>query len=207
MYVTTHETVITSYSIHYTKLYEALRSTDKETVVDGIINMNFLYNKVYHVLNSKSEPNRNSEVVLPYYTPKVMEWSLTQGESKHMEGRCLAIDEIHNVISFLERVENEEVMNVDFLELRACDQSCAGGALMSENRFLTVERVHTRANRIQKSGLKVEEVKQNHLEYVREHLVITSYSIHYTKLYDRAAACDCSAPSRAGRSRHRPRTA
>ena len=48
-----------------------------------------------------------------------MRWSQTGGEAKHFSGRCLAIDEIHNVIDFLERMETtSEVRNVDFLELR-----------------------------------------------------------------------------------------
>ena len=34
---------------------------------------------------------------------------------------------------------------MDFLELRACDESCAGGVLISGNRFLTVERMKGRA--------------------------------------------------------------
>ena len=46
-------------------------------------------------------------------------WSLTNGEANHSEGRCLAIDEVHNVIEFLEKLENEEITDIDFLELRA----------------------------------------------------------------------------------------
>jgi len=42
-------------------------------------------------------------------------------------------------------MENEKPENIDFLELRACDESCAGGILMSGNRFLTVERLKIRA--------------------------------------------------------------
>ena len=48
-------------------------------------------------------------------TKKEMRWSQTGGEAKHFSGRCLAIDEIHNVIEFLERMESTtEVRNVDF---------------------------------------------------------------------------------------------
>ncbi|MCA1745848.1 MAG: 4Fe-4S binding protein [Bacteroidales bacterium] len=87
---------------------------DKKSPVNGVINMDFLYNKVLHGI--------------PY-----------------MKGRCLAIDEIHNVIDFLERVENDEIQDVDFLELRACDEGCAGGVLVVGNRFLTAERLRKRA--------------------------------------------------------------
>ena len=33
--------------------------------------------------------------------------------------------QIHNVIDILEKIENDELTDIDFLELRACDHSCA----------------------------------------------------------------------------------
>jgi hypothetical protein len=62
-----------------------------------------------------------------------------------MPGRSLAIDGINNVIEFLEELESEEVSDIDFLELRSCDESCAGGILTSTNRFFTAERLRNRA--------------------------------------------------------------
>jgi hypothetical protein len=75
-------------------------------------------------------------------------WSLTHGEADNMHyGRSLAIDQIDNVIEFLEKVENEEVDGIDFLELRACDESCAGGILCPGNRFITVDKLRKRAGK------------------------------------------------------------
>jgi len=74
-----------------------------------------------------------------------MEWTLTGGEARHIHGRCLSIDGISNAIEFLERLENGTLGNFDFLEMRACDKSCAGGILSSTNRFLVSERLHKRA--------------------------------------------------------------
>lgn len=68
-------------------------------------------------------------------------WSLTRGEAVHSEKRALAIDGIKNVTEILESVENDTLGSSDFLELRACDEGCAGGILMTGNRFLTVERL------------------------------------------------------------------
>ena len=48
---------------------------------------------------------------------------------------------------FLERLENDQVKGIDFIEMRACDQSCAGGILLTGNRFMTVERLERRAKR------------------------------------------------------------
>ncbi len=112
------------------------------SVITGVINMDTLYNKVYGYI--KNNKNQFAEVEWnDQLTEKAFRWMLTNGEAKHIQGRCLAIDEIHNVIRFLERVENDELKDVDYLELRACDQSCTGGVLLTNNRFLTTERMKT----------------------------------------------------------------
>ena len=143
--------------------------------VDGVINMDFLYNKVFHILNNRSRNSQDNESLnLELISPKALRWSLTEGESTNMKGRCLAIDEIHNVIKFLNKVENDEIINVDFLELRACDQSCAGGVLLSENRFLTVERMKKRAEHLEELQLVPNEISFDHQQFIKEKLTINS---------------------------------
>lgn len=118
---------------------------DYTSYVDGVINMDFLYNKVFQLVNHQRNGQADS-LTETSLTAQSMQWSLTHGEASQMQGRCLAIDEIHNVIEFLERLETtNDIQNVDFLELRACDQSCAGGILTSANRFLTTDRIRKRA--------------------------------------------------------------
>jgi len=118
---------------------------ERESIVDGIINMNHLYNEVMKVIqdnsgtdNSEQRENLSKEGIL---------WSLPRGESCHFGSRSMAIDGIHNVVRFLERLENDQVHGIDFLELRACDQSCAGGILLTGNRFMTTESLERRALR------------------------------------------------------------
>jgi hypothetical protein len=72
-------------------------------------------------------------------------WCLTNGEAGNMNNRAIAVDGIHSVVNILDRVENDKLPGLDFLELRSCDQSCAGGILLTGNRFLTVERLKNRA--------------------------------------------------------------
>ncbi|MCO5267258.1 MAG: ferredoxin, partial [Lentimicrobium sp.] len=113
--------------------------------ISGVINMDFLFNKVYRQVKQ----NNSHTCAIPFaekLSGKATCWALTNGEASHTNGRCLAIDEIHNVIDFLERIENEEITDIDFLELRACDESCAGGVLTTSNRFLTVERLRNHAD-------------------------------------------------------------
>ena len=85
--------------------------------IAGVINMDFLFNKVYR----KVKQRHGQTCTIPVSGKlggKSTCWSLTNGEASHIKGRCLAIDEIHNVIEFLERIENEEITDIDFLELQ-----------------------------------------------------------------------------------------
>lgn len=118
---------------------------EEKSIIDGVINMDFAYNKV---LTTVKQSKANS-CIIPEDSCLSREsilWSLTTGESSNMDGRSLAIDGINNVIEFLEELESEEVSDIDFLELRSCDESCAGGILTSTNRFFTAERLRNRAS-------------------------------------------------------------
>lgn len=111
---------------------------EEYSMITGVINMDLIFNKVMKKLGEGKLDNEQDK-----HEPRLelMNWSLTRGEAGRIPGTCLAIDEIHNVIEFLERVESGKVTNVDFLELRACDESCAGGVLISNNRFLVAEKL------------------------------------------------------------------
>ncbi len=141
--------------------------------VNGVINMDFLYNKVYKGIKSRKGDSEGFQPAenLPNLGPKHIKWSLTNGEAPYMRGRCLAVDEIHNVIDILEKVENDEIKNIDFLELRACDESCAGGVLAVGNRFLTVERLLKRGE-LFKDIHGVPEDLQPYEEYLKSHLLL-----------------------------------
>jgi iron only hydrogenase large subunit-like protein len=117
---------------------------ETESAITGVININFLYNRIQKFLQRKyteSEPPVTDDLL----SSRGILWSLTRGEVIHSKGRALAIDGIKNVNEFLENIENEKLDQIDFLELRACDESCAGGILINGNRFLTVERLKLRA--------------------------------------------------------------
>jgi iron only hydrogenase large subunit-like protein len=118
---------------------------ETQSSVTGVININFLYNRILKYLSRKyveTEPPQIDDLL----SSRGILWSLTRGEVVHSNGRALAIDGIKNVNEFLENIENEKLDQIDFLELRACDESCAGGILISGNRFLTVERLKNRAD-------------------------------------------------------------
>lgn len=116
--------------------------------VNGVINMEYIYNKLLHLIMNNEVREESGPDSKPLDSKGIL-WSLTRGESEHQQGRCLAVDGIRNVTEFLERLEETDDSHIDFLELRACDESCAGGVLISGNRFLTVERLNRRAGEAQ----------------------------------------------------------
>jgi iron only hydrogenase large subunit-like protein len=148
---------------------------ETSSAITGVINMDFLYNKVYRLVKQRN--SQSCTVPLSgKLSGKAACWTLTNGEASHIKGRCLAIDEIHNVIEFLEKIENEEITDIDFLELRACDESCAGGVLTTSNRFLTVERLrnHAESNLEQNEPLHPDAFRKiiNEKDYLIERISI-----------------------------------
>lgn len=140
---------------------------DDESVITGVINMDFIFNKVYTAVKQGFGAQKSCQVPrMQPLSPQAMLWSLTEGEACQMPGRSLAIDEITNVMEFLEKIENEEIRDVDFLELRACDQSCAGGILTSGNRFCAVERLRKNAGKALVAGNTPESGLQDYRQFL-----------------------------------------
>ncbi len=126
----------------------AIKSPVGEDVspIDGVINMNYFFNKVLRIIKQGEYKMDNEQSDFYTLDKEELFWALTGGEIGILNhGRNLAIDEIHNVSDFLEKLENEDIDSIDFLELRACDESCAGGILCPGNRFLVAERQRKRA--------------------------------------------------------------
>lgn len=120
---------------------------ESSSVITGVINMDYAYNRALFTQKQGQEKTCQLTEEPPLSKEAVL-WSLTNGEADNMPGRSLSIDGINNVIEFLENLENEDLTDIDFLELRSCDESCAGGILTSTNRFLTAERLRKRAETI-----------------------------------------------------------
>ena len=127
--------------------------------IHGVINMDYFYNKVYLAYKQRI-PITNSIIINSELSSKGVLFPTTGGESSHIKGKALAIDGMKNVIDFLEMLENEEIKNVDFLEIRACDESCAGGILSHRNRFLTADSLRNFATKIPDTHKLVEEYKK-----------------------------------------------
>ena len=144
---------------------------EERSPVDGVINMDFIYNKVKMGLTRKDKPPLPRDAGRGYLSPEAIAWTLSEGEASSFEGRCLAIDEIHNVIDILEKLENDELQDIDFVELRACDHSCAGGALSTNNRFLVIERLRSRSKASAGRPPEEDEIGK-HADFLREQVLL-----------------------------------
>ena len=117
--------------------------SDDSRLFQGAINMDTAYNKVREYLSmyKKVDPSLPSQFIFPTCTSISLGWSTVKGECMGITGRTMAVDEMHNVIDFLEQLEEDEDTNLNFLELDACAEGCAGGVLTVRNRFLANERL------------------------------------------------------------------
>jgi len=90
---------------------------ETESIINGVINSKVLYNKVMAI--AENVERTDTSKLRSEITKQGIQWSLTRGETSSLPGQNIAVDGIHNVIRFLERLENDEVPDLDFLELRA----------------------------------------------------------------------------------------
>lgn len=119
---------------------------EKVSSIDGAIDMKEVYNLVSKTLMERKDVKLSKQFA--NMSPDSVNWSLSGTEKQYFRGRGLAIDGMENAMEFLDRLESGRVTGVDFLEMRACDQGCAGGILCPGNRFLTVERLEQREKKL-----------------------------------------------------------
>ena len=145
---------------------------EEKSMVDGIINMDELYNRVQKKMKELGKNYTVPGFSMARLSSDAVLSTLTNGERRLcIANRSLAIDEIHNVTEFLEKVENEEIEDIEFLELRACDQSCAGGVLLCQNRFLISECMYARARKIAERERNGEITNDSKLDAERDFLL------------------------------------
>ena len=127
---------------------------EKNSPIDGTIDMKIIYNLVSKII--REDKNLGLHKSYANMSPDSVCWSLSGTEKKYFSGRSLAIDGMNNVIEFLDKLESGQLAHIDFLEMRACDQGCAGGILCPGNRFLAVERLEQRQKKLEKLKLQNE---------------------------------------------------
>lgn len=145
---------------------------EEKSIIDGVINMDSLYNRVYKKIKEQGKNYIFPALKTPQLSADAILSTLTNGERRIcMAKHSYAIDGIQNVMEFLEKLENDEVEDVEFLELRACDQSCAGALFSCDNRFLCGDRMYTRARRAAERERNGEMSKDRELDKYKDYLL------------------------------------
>ncbi|MBQ9473470.1 MAG: 4Fe-4S binding protein [Bacteroidales bacterium] len=145
---------------------------EKRSIIDGVINMDSLYNRVYKKIKEQGKSYSFQPSKSPNLSADAILSTLTNGERRLcMAKRSYAIDGLQNVMDFLDKLENDEVEGVEFLELRACDQSCAGALLSCDNRFLIGERMYNRARKAAERERNGEVPRDREIDKYREYLL------------------------------------
>ncbi|PKM57119.1 MAG: ferredoxin [Firmicutes bacterium HGW-Firmicutes-3] len=112
--------------------------TIKTSDVDGVISMKDIYLELIPVIN-KLQPEDIE--ILQMSSANGIGWAASGGEGLASKVyNLVAVDGIENVITILERVENNK-LDVDFIECLACVNGCLGGPLTVENSFVSTNRM------------------------------------------------------------------
>ena len=148
---------------------------EEKSVIDGVINMNSLFNRVYKRMKENGKQHQYKPLSRQRLSADAILSTLTNGERRLCSAkRSYSIDGIDNVMDFLDKLENDEVEGVEFLELRACDQSCAGALLRCDNRFLCGERMYSRARKAAERERNGEMPRDREMEHYKEYLIANS---------------------------------
>ncbi|MBR1765477.1 MAG: 4Fe-4S binding protein [Bacteroidales bacterium] len=145
---------------------------EEQSIIDGVINMNLLFNRVYKHIKDQGKHHQYKPLNRQRLSADAVLSTLTNGERRMCSAkRSYAIDGIENVMDFLDKLENDEVEGIEFLELRACDQSCAGALLSVDNRFLCGERMYTRARKAAERERNGEMARDREMERYKDCLI------------------------------------
>ena len=145
---------------------------EEKSIIDGVINMNSLFNRVYKRMKDNGKDHQYKPLTRQRLSADAILSTLTNGERRICPAkRSYSIDGIQNVMDFLDKLENDEVEGVEFLELRACDQSCAGALLSCDNRFLCGERMYARARKAAERERNGEMPRDREMEKYKEYLI------------------------------------
>lgn len=111
--------------------------TLEKSNVSGAIAVKDAFAKIYPIIDKIDK-----EKILAVSGFDGIFWARSGGECRGTGVEdYIAVDGIHNVIKVLEEIEYGKLNNVEFIELSACVNGCAGGALCIANSFLASRRI------------------------------------------------------------------
>jgi ferredoxin len=106
--------------------------------VDGVISFSEVYFKLINEMPKIAEPRELSKAGLTG-----LSWAVSGGEAAAIFGNiCFAVDGLENVMEILKEIEDDKLMQTDFVELNACSGGCVGGVLNIENPYIAKAKIN-----------------------------------------------------------------
>lgn len=123
----------------------------EKSPVSGVISIKEVYLKLTPAMNKLRE-------VLPISTSSLegINWARSGGETKALGGvgRCICVDGIENIITLFEEIEDNEALDIDFIEALSCEGGCVSGPLAVENGYIAKMRVVELGKAQKRKGIK-----------------------------------------------------
>lgn len=105
--------------------------------VDKVIPIKDLFIPLLNAIEAGGTPSIKSRA-----TGKGISWASRDGEVNSIDTEsCLTADNIHQVSSLLEKIENGKMKGIDYIEITACPGGCVGGPLTVEDPHIARMRV------------------------------------------------------------------
>ena len=125
----------------------------KETNLNGVIAMKDVCLEIAKIISKITEPKKLATAGL-----SGIGWAKSEGETKALgKPNSIAVDGIANCINLLEKMEDNCIHDVDFVELSACTGGCVGGVLNVENPYIAKNKLSRVTEKITEDG-DIEEV-------------------------------------------------
>lgn len=119
--------------------YVKNRGEGEKSHVDCVLSMSDIYFELLCLMDRTKTPKITSKTGMIG-----IGWATSGGESTAVfSDKYLAADGIENVIRVLDKIENDDLPRLDFIELDACPGGCVGGVMTVENPFIAKARLQT----------------------------------------------------------------
>ncbi|MBQ9915251.1 MAG: hypothetical protein IJO50_03795 [Clostridia bacterium] len=117
-------------------------------LVDGVLSIKEVYLKLLPILGKIEKVEDLSTCAFAG-----VRWAGAGGEADALGiEKYVAVDGIDNVVKLLEEVEDDEKLDVDFIEALGCTGGCVGGPLTVENTFVAKTKIKKLAETLKRKG-------------------------------------------------------
>ena len=118
--------------------------------VSGVLSMQSVYMPLASAMKSLDEIKPLSTSTL-----EGVNWARSGGETKALGkiGRCICVDGVDNIIELFEQIEDNQALDIDFVEALSCSGGCVSGPLTVENGYISKMRI-VELGKAQKEKLK-----------------------------------------------------